>query len=69
MVEWLRHRAHDQEVVSLIPGTLNWTDVSNIASCYIKRKIKNKLSQLGHIKKIFKKESGYGGQRCDLASL
>jgi hypothetical protein len=31
-------------------------DVSDIASYYIKRKIENKGSQMGHTKKIFKKK-------------
>jgi len=48
--------AHDQEVVSSNPGTVNWMDVSDDASYYIKRKFKNKGSQMGHTIKIFEKK-------------
>jgi hypothetical protein len=43
--------AHDQEVVGSNPSTVNWMDVSDDASYYIKKKIENKGSQMGHTKK------------------
>ncbi len=43
MVQWLRQRAHDQEVVGSNPGTVYWLDVSD-ASYYVKRKLR-KLRQ------------------------
>ncbi len=48
--------AHDQEIVGSNPDIVYWMDLSN-ASYYIKRKIKNKGSQMGHTKKIFKKKN------------
>jgi hypothetical protein len=45
--------AHDQEIVGSNHGTVYWMDVSN-ASYYIQEKMKNKGSQMGHTKKIFK---------------
>jgi hypothetical protein len=45
--------AHNQEVVGLSPGPVYWMDVRDNASYYIKEK--NKGSQMGHTKKIFKK--------------
>jgi hypothetical protein len=47
--------AHDQEVVGSNPGTVYCMDVSNDASFFIKRKIENKDSQMGHTKRISKK--------------
>jgi hypothetical protein len=38
------------------PGTIYWMDVSD-ASYYIERKIENKGSQMGHTKKIKKKQN------------
>jgi hypothetical protein len=38
------------------PAPLYWMDVSDDASYFIKRKIENKGSQIGHTKKIFKKK-------------
>ncbi len=55
MVWWLRQMAHDQEVVGSNPDTEYWMDVSVDASYYIKENWKNKGSQMGHTKKIFKK--------------
>ncbi len=45
--------AHDQEIVGSNPGTVYWMDVSN-ACYYIKEKIENKGSQIGHTKKYLK---------------
>jgi hypothetical protein len=45
--------AHDQEVMSLNPGTIYWMDVSTNASYYVREKIENKGSQMGHTKKKF----------------
>ncbi len=42
--------AHDQEIVGSNPGIVYWMDLSD-ASYYIKRKIENKGSQMGHTKK------------------
>ncbi len=36
-----------QEVVGLKPGTVYWMDVSDIASYYIKEKLKIKVAKLG----------------------
>jgi hypothetical protein len=47
--------AHDQEIVGSNPGTKYRMDVSD-ASYYIIEKLKNKGSQMGHTKKIFKKK-------------
>jgi hypothetical protein len=41
--------------VGLNPGTVFWMEVSHNASYYIKEKIKNKGSRMGHIKKCLKK--------------
>jgi hypothetical protein len=54
-IKWLRQTAHDQEVMSSNPGTVYWMDVRDNAIYYIKRKIENKGSQMGHTKKIFLK--------------
>jgi hypothetical protein len=48
--------AHDQEIVGSNPGTVYWMDVSD-ASYYIVEILKNKGSQMGHTKKIFKKKN------------
>ena len=45
--------AHDQEIVSLDPGTAYWMDVSN-ASYYIINKMEIKVARWGTPKKIFK---------------
>jgi hypothetical protein len=50
---------HDREIVGSNPGTVYWMDVSD-ASYYIKEKLKNKGSQMGHTKKKFKK----GMKKC-----
>ncbi len=44
--------AHDQEVTGLNPGTIYWMDVSDVHKNH-----KNKDSQMGHTKKIFKKQT------------
>jgi hypothetical protein len=51
--------AHDQEIVSSNPGTVYWMDVSD-ASYYIKEKIENKDSQMGHTKIYLKKQDLLG---------
>jgi hypothetical protein len=48
--------AHDQEVVGSNPGTVNWMDVSDDASYYIKRKFKIKVAKWGKPKKYLKKD-------------
>ncbi len=53
LVKWLMQMAHDQEVVGLNPGMVYQMNVCNNASYYIKIKIKNKSSQLGHTKKKY----------------
>ncbi len=51
IAEWLRHMAHDQDVMGSNPGTVYWIYVGN-GSYYIIRKImKIKIAQ-----KIFKKK-------------
>jgi hypothetical protein len=51
MVQWLRLRTHDQEVVGSNPSTVYWMDVSD-ASYYIHKNNKNKGSGMGQTKKI-----------------
>jgi hypothetical protein len=48
--------AHDQEVMGSNPGTVYWMDVRNLIAITLKRKIENKDSQMGHTKKILKKD-------------
>jgi len=50
--------AHDQEVVGSNPDTVYWMDVS-VASYKIKKKKRNKVSQMGHKKKNIKKKEIY----------
>jgi hypothetical protein len=48
--------AHNQEVLGSKPGTVYWMDVSNSSDyIIIHENNKNKGSQVGHTKKIFKK--------------
>ena len=44
--------AHDQEVMSLNPGTVYWMDVSDNAGYYNKEKFKIKVAKWGTPKKI-----------------
>jgi hypothetical protein len=37
------------------PGTVYWMDLSDDATIITLKKIKNKVSQMGHTKKIFQK--------------
>jgi hypothetical protein len=43
--------AHDQEVMGSNPGTVYWMDVSDLLAITLKKKLKNKGSQMGHTKK------------------
>jgi hypothetical protein len=45
---------HDQEVMSLNPGTIYWMDVSNALLLQTMRKTKIKVAKWGTFKKIFK---------------
>jgi hypothetical protein len=51
IAEWLRHMAHDQEVMGSNPGTVCWIDVSNGSHYVIRKIMKIKVAQ-----KILKKK-------------
>ncbi len=56
--------AYDQEVMGSNPGIVYWMDVSDDASCYIK-KIENKSSQIRHTQKKNKKNNTLEPIKCD----
>jgi hypothetical protein len=37
MVQWLRQKAHDQEVVGSNPGIVYWMDVSDLLAITLKK--------------------------------